>query len=485
MVYADKNKSTLRKVVTTSALSTALFTAAAVSAHADEALADLVEQVAPSVVTVLAQQDATTDETAANNAERFQIPEGTPFGDLFRQFGQGRGLPDQFANKQPRNGLGSGFILDADGWIVTNHHVVEGADSVTVRMSDDREFDAEIVGVDERTDIALLRIQTDEALPYVELGDSDEIRVGEDVVAVGNPFGLGGTVTSGIVSAKGRNISAGPYAEFIQTDAAINKGNSGGPLFNNEGEVIGVNSAIYSPTGGSVGVGFAVTSNIVELIVEDLKEDGQVDRGWLGVSIQDVTPELAAALGMDDATGALVSSVVDGSPSEGKLQAGDVILAFNGEDVPDSRALPKLVAATENGTLADITLHRSGEEVTEEVQIGELRSAQAATPAAAAAEEQDTSLETFGATVAELTDGAREEVGISKDVDGVVVTSLSASGPAATAGVQVGDVIVRLGDQAVNDPSAMREALASQDSDPALLLINRAGQQLFVAVEIA
>ncbi len=482
MVYADNKKSAMRRVVTTSALSTALFTAATISAHADEALADLVERVAPSVVTVLAQQDAEAVDVAGNNAERFQIPEGTPFGDLFRQFGQG--APDQFANKQPRAGLGSGFILDADGWIVTNHHVVEGADTVTIRMSDNREFDAEIIGVDENTDLALLRIQSEDALPYVVLGDSDEIRVGEDVVAVGNPFGLGGTVTSGIVSAKGRNISAGPYAEFIQTDAAINKGNSGGPLFNDDGEVIGVNSAIYSPTGGSVGVGFAVTSNIVELIVADLKEDGQVDRGWLGVSIQDVTPELAAALGMDDATGALVSSVVDGSPSEGKLQAGDVILSFNGKDVPDSRALPRLVAATENGTLADITLHRAGKEVTQKVQIGELRSAQALTQATPA-EEKDAALEKFGATVAELTDGAREQVGISRDVEGVVVTSLSPSGPAAAAGVQVGDVIVRLGNQDVNDPNAMRAALASQETAPTLLLINRAGQQIFVAVEIA
>lgn len=484
MDYADKKMSSLRRFAAGSALSTALMTAAAIPAHADEALADLVEQVAPSVVTVLAKQDAKPQDHAADSMERFQIPEGTPFADLFRQFGHGFGLPDQFENRQPRAGLGSGFILDADGWIVTNHHVVDGADSVTVRLSDDREFDAEVVGVDEKTDIALLRVHADEALPYVVLGDSDEIRVGEDVVAVGNPFGLGGTVTSGIVSAKGRNISAGPYAEFIQTDAAINKGNSGGPLFNDEGEVIGVNSAIYSPTGGSVGVGFAVTSNIVEMIVEDLKEDGQVDRGWLGVTIQDVTPELAAALGMKGATGALVSSVVPGSPSDGKLQAGDVILTFGGEDVPNSKALPKLVAATENGAMADITLFREGDKVTEKVQIGELRSAELMTEAAPA-EEAETSLDTFGATVAELTEGARAEVGIGDDVDGVVVTSLSASGPAASAGLQVGDVIVRLGDQTVNTPTAMRKALDGQGAKPALLLVNRRGQQLFVAVDMA
>ncbi|MEM1313546.1 MAG: trypsin-like peptidase domain-containing protein, partial [Pseudomonadota bacterium] len=249
-------------------------------AVADEALADLVERVSPAVVTVLAAQPA-APEGASATPRRPNMPGVEEFR---RRFGGRDGAPRGFDRQGPRRGLGSGFILDEDGWIVTNHHVVDGAESVTIRLDDRTTYAAEIVGMDEETDLALLRIEADEDLPYVALGDSDAIRVGEDVAAVGNPFGLGGTVTKGIVSAKGRNIRSGPYADFIQTDAAINRGNSGGPLFNMDGEVIGVNSAIYSPTGGSVGVGFAVSSNIVADVVDDLREHGEVSRGWLGVS---------------------------------------------------------------------------------------------------------------------------------------------------------------------------------------------------------
>jgi serine protease Do len=484
LAHRANRPAVLGKLAATTALSSLALAGTTALAQADEALADLVEQVAPSVVTVLARQETASEVSGMDLEKRFGIPEGSPFEHFFKNFGPGNGFPEQFGNDQPREGLGSGFILDPEGWLVTNNHVVDGADSVTVRLSDGRTFDAEIAGVDDKTDLALLRIQADEALPYVELGDSDEIRVGEDVMAVGNPFGLGGTVTSGIVSAKGRNISDGPYAEFLQTDAAINKGNSGGPLFNMEGEVVGVNSAIYSPTGGSVGVGFAVTSNIVHLIVEDLKEDGKIDRGWLGVSIQDVSPDLAEALGLDEPTGALVASVVPDSPADREILAGDVILEFGGKKVLHSSALPKLVAATKDGTETEIVVYRSGDKKVVTVEIDALNAAQGSKPADAE-EGRAAVLKSFGATVAELDESSREKAGLGDTATGVVVTSLDTDGPAARAGVRVGDVILRIGDREVRDTEALKAALAGDSAKPFLLLVNRVGRQIFLAVEVA
>ncbi|SDC17931.1 DegQ family serine endoprotease [Ruegeria marina] len=443
---------------------------------ADEALADLVERVSPSVVTVLASEKAKPRQM---NSQPNPF-EGTPFGEFFRQFGGPEGFEPP--HQGPRQGLGSGFILDTDGYIVTNNHVVEGADTVTIRLSDDREFTAEVIGTDPLTDLALLRIDAGVDLPAVTLGDSDTIRVGEDVVAVGNPFGLSSTVTSGIVSAKGRNISDGPYAEFIQTDAAINKGNSGGPLFNMEGEVVGVNSAIYSPTGGSVGLGFAVTSNIVEHVIADLREDGHVDRGWLGVSIQNVGADIAAAMGLDSPNGALVSDVVEDSPADGSLNPGDVIIAFEGKDVKSSADLPRLVGATEVGTKANVRVIRNGKAQDVTVTIGQhLQSASAdkITPADPA------ETPALGLTVAPLTDETRAQAGIKDDISGVLVTDVDPSGPAARAGVRRGDVILRVGGTDTASPAALKDALDKQKTDPALVLIDRDGNQLFVAVRLA
>ena len=458
------------------ALSAALIAATAIPSHADEALADLVETVSPSVVTVIAEID--TVATPANGQD-FDF-KGQPFGEFFKRFG----MPEGFDAPQrgPSQGLGSGFVLDEDGYIITNHHVVDNASKITVRLSDDRSFEAEVVGTDPLTDIALLKIDAKEDLQAVSLGDSNAIRVGEDVVAIGNPFGLNSTVTTGIVSAKGRNISEGPYAEFIQTDAAINKGNSGGPLFNMEGEVVGVNSAIYSPSGGSVGLGFAVTSNIVEHIADDLRDDGQVSRGWLGVSIQNVSPELAAAIGVEGTTGALVSEVLPNSPADGILQQGDVILSFNGDTVDSSSELPVLVGTTAIGTDSKVTVLRNGQEETLDVTIGkhEAQTASAANPA-----EDTVAGKTLGVTVAPLSDATRAEIGVSEGVHGVVVTSLKPDSPAAKAGLRRGDVIVKLGNQDVETPEALKSALESQTTDPALVLINRGGSQIFVAVEIA
>lgn len=458
------------------ALGAAMLATTALPSMADEALADLVESVSPSVVTIIAEQKAAP---APARGQEFDF-KGHPFGEFFERFGGPEGF--QMPDRGPGQGLGSGFMLDADGYIVTNHHVVDNATTVTVRLNDDRSFEAEIIGTDPLTDIAVLKIDAGEALQAVQMGDSDVIRVGEDVVAIGNPFGLSSTVTTGIVSAKGRNISEGPYAEFIQTDAAINKGNSGGPLFNMEGEVIGVNSAIYSPSGGSVGLGFAVTSNIVEHITDDLRDDGQVSRGWLGVSIQNVSPQLAAALGIDAASGALVSDVVDGSPADGTLQQGDVILTFNDEPVDSSSDLPILVGTTKVGSDSVLTVLRDGKEQQVDLTIGQHQSAEVQADTAVDDKFEGTAL---GVTVAPLTETARAEIGVAETVDGVVVTDLQPESPAAKAGLQRGDVIVRLGGQDTITPDALKTALESEKTDPALLLINRGGNQIFVAVEIA
>ncbi len=461
-----------------SALSAMLLSSTALPVLADAAVADLVEQVSPSVVTILVEQDGRMAKAGGNKSPA----PGTPFDDFFRRFGAPNGSPGDHAERGPSSALGSGFIVDAEGWIVTNNHVIKGGDRIKVRLSDGREFNAEVMGADEQTDLALLRIQVDEALPYVTLGNSDEIRVGEDVVAVGNPFGLGGTVTTGIVSAKGRNIGGGAYAEFLQTDASINKGNSGGPLFDMDGNVIGVNSAIFSPSGGSVGIGFAVTSNIVSMIVDDLRDDGKVDRGWLGVSIQDLSPDIAAAMGLDNRDGALVSEVLPDSPSQGVLQPGDVITAFGGKPVGSSSDLPKLVAAAKSGQDASIEVIRNGRVETLTVQVGAYDEAHGE---ADSQNLEPASAKALGVTVAPLTETARAEIGVDENTTGVVVTSLASNGAAARAGLRVGDVIVRLGDAPVTTPQSLKSALNKEESSAALLLINRAGRQIFVAVPFA
>ena len=448
-------------------------------------VADLVERVSPAVVTVYTTQ-AVQAGAQDGEGQPFGIPEGSPFEEFFKRFGpEGMpGMPGQPDNT-PRQGLGSGFVFDADGYIITNHHVVDGASEVKVRFADQIDHDAEVIGTDPQTDVALLKIEAPSPLPHLTLGDSDQIRVGEDVVAVGNPFGLGGTVTRGIVSAVGRDINAGPYVDFIQTDAAINRGNSGGPLFDMDGNVIGVNSAIYSPSGGTVGVGFAIPSNIVKNVVTQLRDGGSVSRGWLGVSIQSVTPDIATALGLDEAKGALVASVVEDAPSKGKLETGDVILTFGGEPVDSSRDLPRLVAATEAGSTVDIGILRDGARETVQVQVGELPAERlAAASPEAPSDEEGAASEKLGATVAALSAEARRSLGIDETVDGAVVTSVKSGGAAAEAGIRVGDVIVRVGDKAVASAQELDAALAGTNKDTALLLVNRRGSQLFMSVKV-
>ncbi len=329
--------------------------------------ADLVETISPSVVFI-----EVTGKSAAAGPE-MEMPEGMP-EELRKRFEQM--MPETKA--QPVQGLGSGFIISKDGQIVTNNHVVEGADKVTVKLSDGREFEATVVGSDPMTDIALLKIKADVDLPAVTFGSSDAMRVGDEVVAMGNPFGLGGTVTTGIVSAKSRNINSGPYDDFIQTDAAINRGNSGGPLFNNAGEVIGVNTAILSPGGGSVGIGFSVPSDLVQNIVADLADDGTITRGWLGVQIRPMTQEVAEVLGYGTPKGAVIEAVGDDSPAKkAGLVKGDIILSFNGTAIEELRDLTRAVADTDPDATADVVVLHKGQEVTRAVTIGTLKPADA------------------------------------------------------------------------------------------------------------
>ncbi|WP_424984916.1 trypsin-like peptidase domain-containing protein [Microbulbifer sp. S227A] len=322
---------------------------------------DLVEAVSPSVVFI----EVTGKEAGMEPAGG--LPEGIPeeFRKRFEKM-----LPKN-GGAAPRKGVGSGFIISGDGQIVTNHHVVDGADSVTVKLADGRSFNATVIGSDPLTDVALLQAEIDETLPVVVFGESDSMRAGDEVVAVGNPFGLGGTVTSGIISAMSRDIHSGPYDDFIQTDAAINRGNSGGPLFNNEGEVIGVNTAIFSPDGGSVGIGFAVPSDLVQTVVADLQDDGEITRGWLGVQIRPMSDEVASVLGYDGPKGAVIEAVSADSPAKsGGLQTGDIILSFNGTQIEELRDLTRAVADTAPEQSAEVEILRKGEMITREVTVG-------------------------------------------------------------------------------------------------------------------
>ena len=333
-------------------------------AHPPGGYGDLVEDVGPAVVFIEVQASVLPAATG-QGADEFLREYRRRFGDQAPL----PGVPDN--GQRARRGLGSGFLIDEDGRIVTNHHVIENAETVKVRLADGREFEAEVIGSDALTDIAVLEIDANGALPFVDFGESDTVRVGDAVIAMGNPFGLGGTVTSGIVSAMSRNINAGPFDDFIQTDAAINRGNSGGPLFNEAGEVIGVNTAIFSPAGGSVGIGFAIPSEIAKEIVADLSDDGTIERGWLGVQIRPMTEEVAEVLGYDGPTGAVVEDVFAQSPAqEAGFENGDIILSVDGMAVEEMRDLPRIIAGIAPETETKIDILRKGETLTLSVMLG-------------------------------------------------------------------------------------------------------------------
>ena len=459
----------------TALLGQALLAAPAAAADGEMALPDLVEKVSPAVVTVM-----TVDEQNQGSSP-LPFPEDSPFGEFFRRFAPDR-MPE--GGDRVRRGLGSGFVYESDGLIVTNAHVVDGAERVEVRMKDGTTHTAEIVGTDKETDLAVLRVPAD-GLPEVPLGDSDAVRVGQTVAAVGNPFGLSTTVTKGIISAAGRMMPGGNYVDFLQTDAAINRGNSGGPLFNMSGEVIGVNASIFSPNGGNVGIGFAVPSNIVADVVSDLQDDGKVTRGWLGVSIQPVNKSIANAMGLGEARGALVANVVDDSPAAGTLKSGDVILSFAGQDVQSSQDLPRIVGGMDPGSEAEVTILRDGERRTVSLTLGALSEYQQAARQGGGRQGGDEKTAALGARLAPLTPEVRERLGLDDSVEGAVIAGLEPTGRAAAAGLRPGDVIEKVGGTEVGSPRDVARALQQTDSDAALFLVNRDGNRIFVGVPLA
>ncbi|WP_316980428.1 DegQ family serine endoprotease [Shumkonia mesophila] len=446
----------------------------------------LAQQVTPAVVniatTIKGGVPAMMDGEGASPFP--DLPPGSPFEEFFKRFmppGQQFGQPGQ----PERHALGSGFIISPDGYIVTNNHVVDGASEVAVTLPDQRQLKAEPVGVDPKTDLALLKVKADAPLPYVPWGDSDTAATGDWVMAVGNPFGLGGTVTAGIVSARGRDLHAGPYDNFIQIDAPINRGNSGGPTFNMEGQVVGINSAIYSPNGGSVGIGFAIPSNLARSVIEQLRQHGKVERGWIGVQVQAVTPEIAKGLGLDAAKGALVVVVSPDSPAaKAGLKSGDVILKVAGDPINDMRELPRLVAAKPKGTDARFVVWRDGKEKTFAVTVAPMPAEQTV----AAADDGPAAAEpTLGMTLTAIEPPVRQRLGIPEDIKGVLVTGVRGDSPAASAGINPGDIIEKVGPSTVDTPedvAATLKAARAEKRSSVLMMVNHGGQKRFVALDI-
>jgi len=466
-------------------------------AGAPLSFADLSEKLSPAVVNISSTQKTTQPQQP--EIPDLQFPPGSPFEDFFKDFMQKQqGFPGEQQSEVPMTSLGSGFIIDAKkGLIVTNNHVVKDADEVRVTLVDNTILDAEIIGKDEKTDMAVLKVKNPKKhkLTEVSFGNSDEMRVGDWVLAIGNPFGLGGTVTQGIISARKRDINAGPYDDFLQTDASINRGNSGGPMFNLKGEVIGVNTAIYSPSGGSVGIGFAVPSNLAKPVVMQLAEFGKTRRGWLGVKIQTVTDEIADGLGLKNVSGALIASVTPKGPAEkADIKAGDVIIEFNGQKLDAMRQLPRIVAETAIGKEAEVKIIRDGKEISRTVKVGELEKAETDGLVEKASGDTDgkpakgTELSDLDITINNISPLLRETYNIPEDVTGVVVTSIKMTSDAAQKGLAIGDVIIEVNQEAVKDTASVEKivgAVKAEGKQSVLMLVDNQGQGdvRFVAIK--
>lgn len=473
-----------------------------VTGNGPASVADLAEGLLDAVVNISTSQNVKNDDQAPAPV----VPEGSPFQDFFDEFFKGQGS-DGSNRQRTVNSLGSGFVVDPSGIIVTNNHVIEGADDIEINFANGSKLKATLMGRDTKTDLAVLKVESAKPLAFVPLGDSRKMRIGDWVMAIGNPFGLGGTVTVGIISARGRNINAGPYDNFIQTDAAINRGNSGGPLFNMNGEVIGINTAIISPSGGSIGIGFSVPTELAENIINQLREFGETRRGWLGVRIQPVTDEISAGLKMDTPKGALVAGIIKGGPVEnGEIKTGDVIIRFDGKDVVAMRDLPRVVAESPVGKAVDVVVIRDGVETTVKVTLGRLEDGEeqaAAEPTTDDEIQPDEGSEppveqqpgispasdiVLGMKLAPLDEERRRSFGITEDVEGVVVTELEPDSAAAERRIAVGDVIVEVGQEAMKAPEdvALRvEELKSDGRRNALLMIaNKTGELRFVTVRM-
>ncbi len=445
-----------------------------------EGFSGLVETVGLAVVNISTSKNTTT--TPENMP---QFPPGSPFEEFFRDYFDEN--QDQPSPPRRSFSLGSGFVIDPQGFVVTNNHVIADADEVKVVFSDESEYEASVIGFDAKTDLALLKIERDEPFPYVRWADSDAVKVGDWMMAIGNPFGLGFSVTAGIVSARGRDIRAGPYDDFFQVDAAINRGNSGGPSFTLKGDVFGVNTAIFSPSGGNVGIGFAIPSNLARNVIDSLKDDGRVARGWLGVRIQSLTEDIAQSIGLGDTDGALIASVTDDGPAQAAgIKAGDVIISFDGKPIDRMRSLPRIVAETPIGEKVDVDLWRDGGRQSLKVTLGELP--EDAEIAALEQGDQPSAPETIddlGLALADLDDEVRARFEIEADARGTIIVGVDDNGPAKAENIEPGDLITEINQEEVGSPEEVQAKVMQarrEGKKSVLLLIDRRGDLRFVAL---
>ena len=466
-------------------------------ARGPEGIADVAEKVIDAVVNISTSE--TVEAKGGGSCGMVLLPPGSPFEEFFDDFfknrrGPGGSKGGERGDNPPRktNSLGSGFIIDTTGVVVTNNHVIADADEINVILNDGTKIRADLVGVDKKTDLAVLKFKPPKPLVAVKFGDSDKLRLGDWVIAIGNPFSLGGTVTAGIVSAKNRDISSGPYDSYIQTDASINRGNSGGPLFNLDGDVIGVNTLIISPSGGSIGIGFAVPSKTVVAVVDQLRQFGELRRGWLGVRIQSVTDEIAESLNIKPARGALVAGVDDKGPAKpAGIEPGDVVVKFDGKDVKDPKDLSRVVADTAVGKEVDVVIIRKGQEETKKVTLGRLQDpdkVQAAVKTDEPAPEKPVTQKALGLDLAALSKDLRTRYKIKDSVKGVVVTNVDANSDAAEKRLSAGDVIVEVAQEAVSSGADIQKRVDQLKKDgkkSVLLLVSNAdGELRFVALSV-
>ena len=457
----------------------------------DESFADLIEKISPAVVNISTSQTIEGTTSPLNDLFPEQIPPHPLLRDLPELF-------DKFYKKNPQQGfpqkatsLGSGFIISPDGYIVTNNHVIENAEEINVILSDERKFTGKVIGNDKKTDIALIKIKTDKKLPFLKWGDSDVARVGDWVIAIGNPFGLGGSVSAGIISARARDINAGPFDDFIQTDAAINRGNSGGPLLNTHGEVIGVNSAIFSPSGGSVGIGFSVPTSLAQPVVNQLKATGKVQRGWLGVKIQTVTDDIAESMSLTQAEGALVIEVTPESPADkAGIVSGDIIVEFDGKVVPNMRKLPRIVAETAINKKVPIILWRQGKKKTVIAKISRMEDEEDSTSLSEHSnngEVIEATKRILGMELTEINKEIRKKFNLEKDINGLLVLDVTTHSIAAEKGIMRGDVILTANQQETHHPKQLSRAITTSKKSgkkSILLLVSRFGENQFIALPI-
>lgn len=462
------------------------FTFASSVRAAPESFAVLAEKLMPAVVNISIRT------TVENQAPQMH---GSPFQDFFEDFLERHGHNRQESEESPKRkivSLGSGFVLDPSGVIVTNNHVIENADEITVTFSNGDKYKAKLLGRDAKTDLAVLQIEANKALPFVKFGDNQKSRVGDWVIAIGNPFGLGGSLSAGVISAINRDINSGPYDSYIQTDAAINRGNSGGPLFNMDGEVIGVNTAIISPTGGSVGIGFSIPADLAVSVIDQLRKFGETRRGWLGVRIQTVTDELAESLGMDKPMGALVSEVFEDGPADrGGLKQGDVILLFNQKPVEEMRDLPRIVAETEIGEKVVVEVLRRGKKIRKSVIVGRLEEVETDDTAQSTGDNpekhQDGSVDILGMTLRPLDSETKSEFGLKARESGALIARIDPNGAAAFAGLRANSIITELDQQPVSTPEDVVKLIGKarkQGKKSVLVLLRSQGSLRFIALRI-